>query len=69
MSPFAPFIKQTRDNVEDLTYDNFVYDKNMEYCTTPSATFFVSEEHRIIPLIGGVVEEVELLTTEPSSCQ
>lgn len=61
-SPYAPFIEKIRDEVSDLTFDNFVINgvTRPEFPASPGVVF-TSNEHRTVSLIGSVVEEVDFL--------
>ncbi|KAH6990661.1 hypothetical protein BKA56DRAFT_726783 [Ilyonectria sp. MPI-CAGE-AT-0026] len=56
------FAGLTAVDVKDLAFDNFTYDKAVppEH-PTPAAIAFVSDAHRTVYLLGGVVEEAEML--------
>ncbi|KAH6971338.1 hypothetical protein EDB80DRAFT_882893 [Ilyonectria destructans] len=52
----------TADDVKRLNFDNFTFDNAVapEY-PTPAAISFVSDAHRTVSLLSGIVEEVEML--------
>ncbi|KAI5467348.1 hypothetical protein BGZ63DRAFT_419061 [Mariannaea sp. PMI_226] len=60
-APFAPFIGRARGTARDLTFGNFDWPDKLPEKPAPASTMFTNEEHRMTSLMGGVVEEVEML--------